>query len=258
MSLPVLGISFLVVAALYASVGFGGGSSYNALLALAGVDYAILPVIALACNIAVVAGSSVRYARAGLLKINRIAPIVLLSVPFAWAGGRLAVPEAIFIGLLGIALLISGVQLLFYRVRQDRERLPAAKNGAVIAAWTGAGIGFLSGIVGIGGGIFLAPLLYRLRWAPPKEIAATSSFFILVNSIAGIAGQTSKWSDPALMRAALEFWPLLPGVAIGGQLGVWFGVAKARDALVARMTGLLILYVAIRLLWRWLELYRGV
>ena len=108
-----LALLFGLTAALYAAVGFGGGSTYNALLALWGVDYRILPAIALICNIIVVTGGSIRFARAGLVPWRRLWPILLLSAPLAWAGGRMPISEALFTGMLGLSLLAAGLLLLF-------------------------------------------------------------------------------------------------------------------------------------------------
>lgn len=247
--MPLLALLFLVTAALYASVGFGGGSTYNALLVVAGTDYAILPAIALACNIVVVAGGSWRFGRAQHIPWRAAWPFFLLSVPMAFVGGRLPVPELLFVGLLGASLLVASLTLLL--VAPPSADAPTTRGlPSPGAAAVGGGLGLLSGIVGIGGGIFLAPVLYFLRWGPARAIAGTSAMFILVNSVAGLAGQLAKLGGEGRIAAALDYWPLLVAVAVGGQIGSHLGVAVLPERIMRRLTGLFILLVAVRLLWR--------
>lgn len=255
--MPQLAALFALTALLYALVGFGGGSTYNALLVLNGTDYRILPAIALICNIIVVAGGSWRFWQAGHVSFWRILPWILLSVPAAWLGGRLAVSETLFVGLLGGSLLVAGLQLIFER-KQGGEDGAARHVARPVSYAAGGGIGFLSGMVGIGGGIFLAPILYLLRWGGAREIAGTASIFILVNSLAGLAGQLMKLeADYGIVSATgllRDYWLLFPAVLIGGQIGSRFGSTRIPSALVKRLTAVLILYVATRLLWRWYRL----
>jgi len=247
---PQLAALFALTALLYAAVGFGGGSTYNALLVLYGADYRILPAIALICNLIVVTGGAWRFWRGGHLRWARLWPWFALSIPAAWLGGRLVVSETLFIGLLGGALLVAGLQLAFERKaiveRGEGMAVPLSASLAI-----GGGIGFLSGMVGIGGGIFLAPALYLLRWGGPREIAGTASVFILVNSLAGLTGQLMKLGDIGAAGAIWDYWLLFPAVLLGGQIGSRLGAAKIPPLFVKRLTALLILYVALRLLWRW-------
>lgn len=238
---------FFLTALAYATVGFGGGSTYTALLVLADTDYRILPAVSLACNITVVTGAVVQYAAAGLVRWKRLLPLTVLSVPLAWFGGTLDIPERAFITVLGLALLASAAALVF--------RKPAPANpDTVWPVWTGpalgGGIGFLAGLVGIGGGIFLAPVLHLLNWGKAKEIAAAASVFILVNSAAGLAGQSRRLMDSGDLSSLLAYWPLLPAVLIGGQIGVWVGRTRASGTWLVRLTAILVLFVAVRLLWR--------
>lgn len=245
---------FFVVAALYAAVGFGGGSTYNALLVLNGTDYRILPAIALACNIVVVSGGVWRFSREKLLDAKSLLPFLLASIPAAWIGGRLPVSEIVFIGLLGGALLISGIRLLLQRDfvyhTEDKRHIPYW-----LAGLTGGGIGLLSGVVGIGGGIFLAPILYTMRWDTPRKIAAACSLFILANSVAGLSGQVMKLSDNHILSLALPYWPLLPAVFLGGHIGSWMAAKEFDPIILKRLTAGLILYVAVRLIVRWFGLF---
>jgi hypothetical protein len=239
---------------LYAAVGFGGGSTYNALLVLNGTDYRILPSIALACNIIVVTGGVIRFWRAGHMDVRRLIPFLVASIPAAWIGGRLPVSEILFVGLLGSALLLSGLHLAFQPASKQAIRGYPHKTSAPVGLGVGGAIGLLSGIVGIGGGIFLAPVLYFLRWGNPREIAAACSFFILSNSISGLTGQVMKLQDADVLALALPYWPVLPCVFVGGQIGSWLASERMPATLIKRLTAILVLYVAARLLFRWLAL----
>ncbi|MEO1043457.1 MAG: sulfite exporter TauE/SafE family protein [Pseudomonadota bacterium] len=242
----VLVVAFALTAAVYASAGFGGGSTYTALLAASRVDIALLPLVSLSCNILVVAGGIGRQARKGNVPWQKIVPLTLFSVPMAWVGGRLSIGEEVFLSLLGAALLVASV-LMFAQPPEKRTSSPAALHPGVLYL-TGAGTGLLSGMVGIGGGIFLAPLMHLVGWDRPRRIAAAASVFILVNSVAGMAGQLAKGGlDQAL--AAASFWPLAIAVVVGGQLGAGMAAGLLPERQIRRMTGLLVFIVAIRLIW---------
>jgi uncharacterized membrane protein YfcA len=243
----VLALLFFATALLYSAAGFGGGSTYTALLVLGGVDYRAVPVVSLLCNIIVVSVGTWRFARGGHLDWRRAWPLFVTSVPAAWLGGRLAIGETLFVGFLGASLLVAGLLMLWQPAWQrSGEPLAAARWVEPVA---GAGLGFAAGVVGIGGGIFLAPLLYLLRWGPPKRIAATCAAFILVNSLAGLAGQAGKGLGAAGMVIG-EHALLFPAVALGGTIGAWFGSDRLDSKWVRILTALLILYVAARLLLR--------
>ena len=278
--------AFFLTALLYASVGFGGGSTYNALLALAGVDYRLLPAVALSCNILVVIGGTWRFHKAGLLPWKRALPLVVISAPFAWAGGLTPIKETLFLSLLAGSLLVAGLALLFQRdapepsplrldqPEADQVSLPSRlregsttellsrlreglgegqlphRKATIADLLTGAGVGYLAGLVGIGGGIFLAPYLHITRWAGAKQIAATASLFILVNSIAGLSGQLLKLGGSSALPDVAAYWPLALAVIIGGQIGSFTGTKVLSPTLVKRATGVLILYVAGQLVWK--------
>ncbi|MDP1553877.1 MAG: sulfite exporter TauE/SafE family protein [Hyphomonas sp.] len=244
--------AFFITAILYASVGFGGGSTYNALLMLSGADYRVVPAIALICNVIVVTGGVWRFSQTGDLAARRLLPFLIASVPAAWIGGRLPINETTFIGLLGGALLISGLHLVVQRgtARSERASQPVPTS-PLLAATIGGSIGILSGLVGIGGGIFLAPVLYFLRWGTAKQIAAASSLFILVNSVSGLVGQALKLQDLAILSLTLPYWPLPIAVLVGGQVGSWLAGYHIKPNIIRVMTAILILYVAFQLLYRW-------
>jgi len=248
-----LALLFALRAALYASVGFGGGSTYIALLALAELDYRALPVIALLCNIIVVTGGTLRFQWRGLIDWPKIWPILLLSVPAAWLGGRMVLEQQSFMLLLGLSLAAAGLLLIvepFIKRAGSEDPLDRRWTGhRLFTPAIGTGIGFLSGMVGIGGGIFLAPILLLTRWSDSRRIAATASVFILVNSIAGLSGQLMKSGLSSGGEAILAYWPLFVGVLLGGQIGSFLASKALPEIWIRRLTALLILYVAVRILW---------
>lgn len=244
-------LSFFITAVLYAAVGFGGGSTYNALLVLAETDYRILPSIALLCNLIVVSGGAYRFARAGHVDLKRIMPWIVTSVPAAWLGGYLKISEELFVGLLGFSLLAAGLRMLWPEKPKQDVSKSMINQARFLPSAIGAGLGLLAGMVGIGGGIFLAPVLHLLRWDGAKSIAATCSVFILANSFAGLAGQMMKLSDMERAGHILEYWMVFPAVLIGGQIGSYMGAQRLNPGTLRFLTAVLILYVAVRLLWRW-------
>ena len=242
-----LAVAFFVTALLYASVGFGGGSTYTALLTLGGIDFTVLPAVSLICNVIVVSGGAVRYIRAGQVEWRRVLPLVLVSAPLALLGGLTPIKQATFTLILALALLIAGLLLLLQR-EPDADAIPRTKAN-MFDYLAGAGTGYLAGLVGIGGGIFLAPILHLTRWGSPRAIAATACLFILINSLAGLIGQFSKLGAGGAV-ALMPFWPLAFAVLVGGQIGSFASVQLLSQTLVRRATGVLILYVGGQLLWK--------
>lgn len=240
-----LALAFLVTALLYASVGFGGGSTYSALLALSGLDYRLLPLVALACNIVVVAGSSIRFARAGLTPWKKALVIVALGAPASFLGGLTPIKEATFLTLLGASLVLTALTMLI-PVRENADGAPTrAARWMPLAA---APLGYFAGLVGIGGGIFLAPLLHLARWHEARSIAATASLFILVNSLFGLAGQMLKNGPDLFGQAIGAALPLLVAVVIGGQIGSLLAARLLPPKWIRWLTALLVLVVGVRLL----------
>ena len=241
---------FGVVATVYASVGFGGGSSYLALLALFfAADPPLMRTTALLCNLIVVAGSVWLHARAGNVDSRRFGPFVAVSVPLAYAGAQLPLSREQFFGVLGVTLVGAGALLAWRSVGPSAARRDAFA-ARVFPRWTapalGGGIGLLSGVVGIGGGIFLAPVLHYVRWARPAEVAALASLFILVNSAAGLAGLATAGAfavDPALTPLCLG------AVVVGGQLGARLGVHTFGGARIRLVTAALVGAVGLRILF---------
>jgi hypothetical protein len=238
---------FAVVAFLYSMVGFGGGSSYLALLALSDLPVEEWRALALLCNVVVVSGGTWLFVRRGHFSWRLFAPFVATSMPAAYLGGTVQLEQRPFLILLAICLLLAGLRMAFDRRLTGR---PAAGLSAG-RAWSlglplGAVLGGLSGLIGIGGGIFLAPILYMLGWGRPKEIAATASAFILVNSLSGLAGLALASPGLGLAREHLY---LPAAVLVAGQLGSRLGSGHAPTRLVRGLTATLVLFVAAKLLW---------
>ena len=243
--MPLLAAAFALTALLYAAVGFGGGSTYSALLALAGFDYRLLPALSLACNIVVVGGSTVRFARTGVTPWRGAALLTAIAAPAAFLGGLTPIKEAAFLTLLGASLVLTGLTLLVPGT-SNREGRPTR-----IARWmplAAAPIGYLAGLVGIGGGIFLAPLLHLTRWNSARAVAATAALFILVNSLFGLAGQLIK-NGPARLGEAISLGlPLVVAVAVGGQIGSLLAVRFLPQTAIRWLTAALTIWVGGRLL----------
>lgn len=240
-----LALAFLVTALLYASVGFGGGSTYAALLALSGLDYHLLPLVALACNIVVVAGSSFRFAKARVTPWKGAITLTALAAPAALLGGLTPIDREAFMLLLGASLILTAVTMLIPVREGASGELTRFAKAMPLAA---APLGYLAGLVGIGGGIFLAPLLHLTRWKDARAIAATASFFILVNSLFGLAGQLLKQGPSAFSGAITFSLPLLIAVVIGGQIGSLMAVKFLPKKWIRWLTAALVLVVGVRLL----------
>ena len=230
----VLTALFLLMAVLYSSVGQGGGSGYLAAMALIGVAPDNIRQTALTLNVVVAAIGLVKFARAGFFDGRLCLPFILASVPMAFLGGVLSLPSEIFKPVVAVILLWAAALLL------KRPPAPDATHGRPplpVSLGAGGAIGLLSGLIGIGGGIFLAPLLILKGWADPKTTAAVSSAFILANSLAALLGVISH-SGP--FPPLLPLWVLV--VAVGGWVGAEFGAKRlSPQALQKLLAGVLIL-----------------
>ena len=242
--MELLAILFLVTAILYSSVGFGGGSTYLALLLIWGIPYIALPVIALSCNVIVVSGNCFNYIRAGNLNLKLLFPYLIGSIPLSYMGGTLPIEKKLFEILLFLVLATAGTLLLFNFKSYDNKEKSYRKIPSFISVLIGGFLGFISGIVGIGGGIFLSPILFLLRAGKPKYIVTTASLFILINSIAGIIGQLTK---NAVLVELQNYWYLLVVVFIGGQIGNFLNLKIFPARILALVTASLVLFVAIRM-----------
>jgi len=239
-----LAILFLVTAVLYSSVGFGGGSTYLALLLIWDIPYHIFPVIALCCNIIVVSGNCFNYIKAGNLNYKLLIPYLIGSIPLSFVGGSLLIQKELFEILLFIILATAGSLLLFNFKSYDDKHSSYRKMSVFLSIPIGGILGFISGTVGIGGGIFLSPILFLLKVGKPKHIVTIASLFILINSISGIFGQLTKNS---VLYEIPNYWYLLLAVLIGGQLGNFLNLKIFPTRILALITSTLVLFVAFRM-----------
>jgi hypothetical protein len=240
----ILSILFFITAILYSSVGFGGGSTYLALLLIWDMPYFIFPVIALSCNIIVVSGNCFNYIRAGNLNLKLLIPYLVGSVPLAFIGGSLPIEKRLFEILLFLVLVVAGTLLLLNFRSYDDEKGSYRKIPIIISILIGGVLGFISGVVGIGGGIFLSPMLFLIRAGRPKHIVITASLFILINSLSGIIGQLTK---NAVLNEIPNYWFLLLAVLIGGQLGNFLNLKIFHARVLALVTAGLVLFIVARM-----------
>jgi len=243
----ILSILFFVTAILYSSVGFGGGSTYLALMLIWSIPYYIFPIIALSCNIIVVSGNCFNYIKAGNLNLKLLIPYLIGSIPLAFIGGSLPVEKNLFEILLFSVLTIAGLLLLLKFKSYDDSEENYKQVPIFISILIGGVIGFISGIVGIGGGIFLSPILFLIRAGKPKHIVTTASLFILINCIFGIIGQLTK---SVVINEVYNYWYLLVAVLIGGQIGNFLNLKIFPTRLLALVTSLLVLFVSVRMGFR--------
>jgi len=242
--MTLLAILFFITAILYSSVGFGGGSTYLALLLIWGIPYFIFPLIALSCNIIVVSGNCFNYIRAGNFNFKLLLPYLIGSIPLAYIGGSLPIEKKLFEILLFIVLTVAGVLLLSNFKSYDDKEENYKKIPKLISILIGGILGFVSGVVGIGGGIFLSPILFLMRAGKPKHIVTTASLFILINSISGIIGQLTKNS---VLTEIQNYWYLLVVVLIGGQIGNFLNLKIFPTRILVLLTASLVLFVAIKI-----------
>jgi len=220
----------LVAAFVYASVGHGGASAYLAAMALAGVAPQEMRPIALVLNVVVSAVATFKFYRAGHFRWRLFWPFAVVSIPAAYAGGAITLPGSAYKVVVGAVLVYAAWQL-WRSARAGEEMREVRQPPLALAMVIGGALGLLSGLTGVGGGIFLSPLLLILGWAGTKQTSAVAAPFILVNSIAGLAGafMTSSMSLPG------HVWILVGAVLVGGWLGAEYGSRRFTNPLIRRM-----------------------
>lgn len=230
----------LVAATLYSSVGHAGASGYLAAMALIGMAPEVMRPTALAINVLVAAIGTWRFARAGLVPGGLVLPLCLGSVPAAWLGGWLSLPGTAYRALLGLVLLASAVRLWWPGHPLAALRTPPARLWLAVI---GIALGLLAGLTGVGGGIFLSPLLILAGWADLRHTAGASALFILANSASGLLGQvTAGHGVPGAVVV------LAPVAMAGGLLGSWLGASRLSTAALRRVLGLVLAIAGAKLL----------
>lgn len=240
--------SFFVVAVLYASVGHGGASGYLAVLSL--VPGAFEPdrmaSTALTLNVLVAATALIAFLRAGHFSPRLTWPFVIASIPGALVGGLMPVSGRTYALLLAGALAVASGRLLMPGLSEDRGDIVPLRRGT---AWlVGAAVGWVSGVVGVGGGIFLSPLLLMCRWADPKQAAGSCACFILVNSLAGLVGRSARHAVDIA-----RLWPLLGAAVVGGFLGARLGANHFSGRTLKRLLAMVLLVASVKVMlmaWR--------
>ena len=242
MPIEYLPFLFFFIALFYSSVGFGGGSSYLAILSLMLTDFYEIRSIALLLNIFVVTIGTIVFIKNGVLKFKLIWPFFVLSIPFAYLGAQLKLSQATFFLILGGALVLAGafMVLQFLKSRTLSREFSNPKKLLL-----GGSIGLLSGISGIGGGIFLSPALNLLKWKNPRIIASLASVFILVNSIAGLIGLNVAGT----FRLDYDLvFKLIVAVVLGGSLGSYLSMKKFNLKFLGILTAILVFYVGLKMI----------
>lgn len=230
-----------LVAFLYASVGHGGASGYLALMAIFSITPEVMKPTALLLNLFVSLTSFIQYYRGGHFKWKIFLPLAIASVPMSFIGGLVLVDGNIYKKILGILLLIPIARFLFFKNPQvDQTKKPVITLSLIIGGF----IGLLSGLIGIGGGIILSPVLLLLKWTDQKQTAAISALFIFVNSLAGLAGQLTK----GINFSADMFWYVIIAFA-GGLCGAYFGALRFRQTILKNILASVLLLAVYKLLF---------
>jgi uncharacterized membrane protein YfcA len=234
------------VAMLYAAVGHGGATGYIALLSLMGMEPATVATSALMLNILVASISFLTFCRSGQFNLRQALPYIVLSLPLAYIGSRLPLSKHTVAILLGLALLLSALRFLFLPALPKDEEMKLLKSPAPLtAACCGGLLGLFSGIVGIGGGVFLSPLIIFKRWATVKQTAAISAFFIVVNSVSGLIGRSM--SGGYKLEEAMTLFPLLMVAAPAAVIGAIYGANRFSSAVLQKLLAAVLLLAAIKL-----------
>jgi len=241
MTIELFYLILFFVAFLYAAVGHGGASGYLALMALYGVAPQEMKPTALMLNLFVSLTSFIQYYRGGYFKRSLFIPIAAASIPMAFIGGMITVEENIYKRVLGVLLLFPVIRFFFFKNVEDEALKPSKLT---IAVATGAVVGLLSGMIGIGGGIILSPILLLLQWTNQKQTAAISAAFIFVNSIAGLGGMLTKgisFTGNMVLYIVIAF--------VGGLLGAYFGSKKLNQNALKYVLATVLLLASYKLLF---------
>ncbi len=237
----VLAIIFFAIAALYSSVGLGGGSSYTALLAIVGASQLGIPSVSLTLNIAGTTIGSVNFIRGGHARLRLIAPFLLTSIPMAYVGGAVGLPQTLFLWLLMLSLLAVAIRIYAPLPTELTLELSASQK-VTVSLLVGAALGFIAGAVGIGGGIYLVPLIILLRLGTTKQAAAVGVIFVWVNSVSGLA---ARWLHDQLVIGHIA--PFLFAVLAGAALGSSLGAGRLAPRAMEKILGVVVVIAVVLL-----------
>jgi hypothetical protein len=230
-----------LIAAAYAAVGLGGGTGYLAVMTLFGMDTEAMPSTALALNIVVTGAALLRFGVAGRLQTGILLPFLIPAIPAAFVGGLITAPRRLFLLVLAIGLAAAAAAMLKSATNTGAPTPPSKVRLLAVAIPAGIAIGLASGFLGIGGGIFLGPLILLLGWAGPREVAAMSSATVLILSIAGLAAHGLRGAVDLHIAA-----PLGVAVLIGGLAGAHLAETRLSAAALKRLFAVIILIAAAR------------
>ncbi len=234
---------FFLIAALYASVGHGGASGYLAIFALFGIASSSIAPLVLLLNIIAASISFWNYYRGGYFSFRLLKPFALASIPAAFLGGMITVSSTLFALMLGVALLLAAIRILFLHEVKELKSAHFEKKVWTAGLPIGFVLGFISGMIGIGGGVFLSPILLFFRWADAKKTAAVSSAFIVLNSLSGLSGHITR-GNFSFESSAILFAVVFIGALVGSRISV--KRISARHLQVA--LGVVLVFASVKLL----------
>lgn len=242
MNTIILSILFFFAALLYSSVGHGGASGYLAVMGLVGIEPSLMKPTALCLNILVSSIAFFRFYKAGAFSWTLFIPLALTAIPFAYLGGTVSLPSHIYKPVVGTVLLFAAYQSFkSANILTEQQILKPVSNALLLVV--GAGLGLLSGLTGVGGGIFLSPLLLFTRWSTPKIVAGVAAAFIFVNSVSGLLGVLSTG---AKIPSELPIW--LTVVLVGGFLGATYGSKKLADPILNKLLAIVLLIAGAKMI----------
>ena len=238
-----LAILFFLTSIIFAMAGLGGASAYLAIMVLFNLPYQSIPAMALACNVVVTIAVVYKFYRAGHFNLHLVLPFLITSIPAAYIGGQITVPEIEFKVILIIVLAVVTLRIFFWNPNTKPVKKPSLLIGYTVGPFIGILLGLMAGIVGIGGGVFLLPTILFLRWGKAREAAAAAGLFTFVNSISGLVSHgirgITEWHLLAILMVA---------VFAGGLIGSHLGAKKLPTQVIQKVFALLLLVVVIRLI----------
>jgi uncharacterized membrane protein YfcA len=241
-SIYIIAALFFMVALCYSSIGLGGGSSYTALMVVAGFSTAVIPMLSLVLNLFVTSIGSYNFIRNKHARLELIAPFLLASMPMAYLGGALQLPKGLFYWVLLVSLLVVALRIYFWRT--TAFRLELGRTGKIaVSLLAGAILGLIAGIAGIGGGIYLVPLIIILGLGTEHQAAACGAIFVWLNSLTGLISR--------LQYNSIDLTPCLPlivAVVLGGALGSWLGASRLSRHAMEKILGLIVIVAIVMLL----------